>query len=630
MQCLNRIVFLKKILGISAYYHDAAACILVDGKIIAAAQEERFTRIKHDSSFPEHSVRYCLKAANIQLHEIDAIVFYDKPLLKFERLLETYYAYAPQGLSSFISAMPVWLSEKLFLKKHLREGLLKIGTYDKNKIALLFPEHHLSHAASAFYPSAYDEAAILTIDGVGEWTTASIGYGKGKSIQFLKEMHFPHSLGLFYSAVTYFLGFQVNSGEYKVMGLAPYGDPNAEQTKGFVKDLKKHLITINEDGSVWLNQKHYRYAVGLRMLRDKKWEKLLGIPKRKAESPLEQCHANLALAVQMVTEEAVLAMAKEAKKITQSENLCLAGGVALNCVANGKIAEAGIFKNIYVQPAAGDAGGALGAALCAQYLHFNQDRIIDKNCYDSMHGAYLGPAFSNTEVETMAKKFEAKASFYENRDLLNKKIAEFLSQGKVVGWFQDRMEFGPRALGNRSILGDPSDPEMQKTLNLKIKFRESFRPFAPSVLAEKAKEYFALSVDSPYMLMVSKIQAQHQSQYNPDYSLNFKKRLEQKRSTIQAVTHMDYSARVQTVHQETNPKYHNLIAAFEAINGTPILVNTSFNVRGEPLVCTPEDAYRCFMATAMDVLVIQDYVFIKSDQKDANQPEKWQQSFKLD
>lgn len=621
---------MKKILGISAYYHDAAACILMDGKIVAAAQEERFTRIKHDASFPAHAIKYCLKETNTQLNELDAIVFYDKPLLKFERLLETYYAFAPKGLLSFITAMPVWLSEKLFLKKQLYQGLKNIGNFDKQKVKLLFPEHHLSHAASAFYPSSFEEAAVLTVDGVGEWTTASIGYGQGKDITFLKEMHFPHSLGLFYSAVTYFLGFQVNSGEYKVMGLAPYGNPKAEETKNFVHQLKKHLIQINEDGSVWLNQKNYRYAIGLRMLRDRKWEKILGIAKRKAESPLEQSHANLALAVQLITEEAVLAMAKEAKRLTQSENICLAGGVALNCVANGKLAESKLFKNIYIQPAAGDAGGALGAALCAHYLFFDENRLVDSSKYDEMNGAYLGPSFKNEEVQQMIEKFDAKAHLYNNRNPLNQQVAEALSKGKVVGWFQDKMEFGPRALGNRSILGDPRDPEMQKTLNLKIKFRESFRPFAPSVLAEKTKNYFKLQGESPYMLLVAKVDEQVRKEFSEDYNVPFKDRLKQERSSIQAVTHMDYSARVQTVHQNTNPKYYELIATFEKLTGTPLLVNTSFNVRGEPLVCSPEDAYRCFMATAMDLLVIQDYVFIKEEQKDANQPEKWQQSFKLD
>lgn len=623
---------MAKILGISAYYHDSAAALVVDGDIIAAAQEERFTRIKHTPDFPINSIKYCLEEAGLTIDELDAVVFYDKPLLKFERLIQTYYSFAPKGLVSFLKAIPVWLNEKMFLKRNIYNGLAEIENYDKKKLKLLFTEHHLSHAASAYYPSNFENSAILTIDGVGEWTTTSIGLGQGNQIKLLKEMHFPHSVGLLYSAFTYYLGFTVNSGEYKLMGLAPYGNPNSEQTFKFIEKIKSEIVDIKSDGSIWLNQKYFNYATGLRMANDTKWSELFGFPRREGEAELKQEHCNLALAIQTVIEEIVIKMAKEAKRLTNSDNLCLAGGVALNCVANGKLLKEGIFKNIYIQPAAGDAGGALGGALAVDYMYFDTKRETSNNStLDNMKGAYLGPEYSDKEIELNNKKTKAVYTKYEDFSELTELVAEKLSNGNVVGWFQGRMEFGPRALGNRSILGDARNPEMQKKLNLKIKYREGFRPFAPSVLAEDCNEYFDLKTDSPYMLLVSQVQKNRLKELPENYNeMPLWDRLYFTRSDIQSVTHLDFSARIQTVHKETNPRYWELINAFKSLTGYGVIVNTSFNVRGEPIVCTPNDAYRCFMATEMDYLVIGNYVYIKTEQIDWQNSEKWQTKFKMD
>ncbi len=621
---------MKKILGISAFYHDSAAALTIGGKIIAAAQEERFTRDKHTPDFPTNAIKYCLEEAGLSIDELDAIVFYDKPLLKFERLLETYYAFAPKGLVSFLRAIPVWLNEKMFLKKLIHDGLKEIGPYDKKKLKMLFPEHHLSHAASAFYPSPYQEAAILTIDGVGEWSTASLGYGQGTSIKIHKELNFPHSVGLLYSAFTYYLGFTVNSGEYKLMGLAPYGNPEDAETDKFIGIIKKYLVDIKDDGSVWLDQSYYNYSTGLRMVKDDKWEVLFGFPRRGADSDLEQHHCNLALAIQKVTEEIVIKMAKEIKRITGSENLCMAGGVALNCVANGKLLREGIFKNIYIQPAAGDAGGALGAAQAASFMYFGEERVVDgKN--DMMSGSYLGPDYSDKEVDLMNRKVKAVYKKYDDFNDLTKDIAARIAEGGVIGWFQGRMEFGPRSLGNRSILGDARNPEMQKKLNIKIKYREGFRPFAPSVLAEDVKDYFDLDSDSPYMLIVSPVIESRRKKLPDEYhKLSLWDRLYYLRSDVQSITHLDYSARIQTVHKETNPRYWGLISEFKKQTGYALVVNTSFNVRGEPIVCTPHDAYRCFMSTEMDYLVINNFVYSKTEQPDYTNKEKWMVKFKMD
>lgn len=619
-----------KILGISAFYHDSAAAVIHNGKIIAAAQEERFTRIKQDENFPVEAAKFCLEHAGFSIDELDAIVFYDKPLLKFERLLETYYGFAPRGLQSFMAAMPVWIKEKLFLKKILHEELEKVGEYDKKKVKFLFPEHHLSHAASAFYPSPFEEAAILTIDGVGEWATASIGHGKGSDIEILKELRFPHSLGLLYSAFTYYLGFKVNSGEYKLMGLAPYGNPNAEQTQHFIEIIKSELIDLKDDGSVWLNQTYFNYATGLRMVKDDKWATLFGFPKRQSESDLEQMHCNLAMAIQQVTEEAVLKMAQEAKRLTGSKYLVMAGGVALNCVANGKLLKANIFENIFIQPAAGDAGGALGAALATHFIYFKNDRPVGKE--DTMQGAYLGPSYSDKEVELMARKYKAVYTKFEDFETLAEQTADLICNANVIGWHQGRMEFGPRALGNRSILGDPTNTEMQRKINLKIKYRESFRPFAPSVLAEDSSNYFDLEGnDSPYMLLVADVNQVH-CQPIPDnyYDMPLRERLYVLRSDMQAITHIDFSARVQSVHESTNPKYYTLLQKMKAKNGVGMVINTSFNVRGEPIVCTPEDSYRCFMRTEMDYLVINNYLFQKTAQPEWDKKDNWKEEFVLD
>ena len=619
------------ILGVSAFYHDSAAVIIQNDDIIAAAQEERFTRKKQDASFPVNATKYCLEEAGLSIDELDAIVFYDKPLLKFERLLETYYGYSPRGITSFLSSMPVWLKEKMFLKRLMHEELKKVGSYNKKKIKFLFPEHHLSHAASAFYPSPYEDAAILTIDGVGEWATASISHGKGNKIEVLKELHFPHSLGLLYSAFTYYLGFKVNSGEYKLMGLAPYGNQDSEEVKKFIDLIKTELIDIKEDGSLWLNQSYFSYATGLRMINDKKWEALFGVPTRKKESEFEQVHCNLGLAIQIITEEVVLKMATEAKKITGSTNLCLAGGVALNCVSNGKLINSGVFKNVYIQPAAGDAGGALGAALSAYYITFDKARSINGSEQDSMKGSYLGCAFSEKEIEATLKKYKAVFEKQVNFSDVCSQTANHLNDGQIIGWFQGRMEFGPRALGNRSIIGDPRNTEMQKKLNLKIKYRESFRPFAPSVLAEDVGNYFKIEGISPYMLTVQPVKDAIRKKVSDDYqTLPMKEKLYQQRSTLPSITHVDFSARIQTVHKETNPKYWELINIFKQQTGCSLVINTSFNVRGEPIVCTPEDAYRCFMRTEMDYLVLNNYILKKEAQPKWEEKDHWQEEFVLD
>lgn len=621
---------MKKILGISAFYHDSAAALTVGGEVIAAAQEERFTRIKHTPDFPTNAIKYCLEEGGLSIDELDAVVFYDKPLLKFERLLETYYAFAPKGLTSFLKAIPVWLKEKLFIKKLIFDKLKEVEKYDKKKVKLLFPEHHLSHAASSFFASPYKESAILTIDAVGEWSTTTISFGNGNKIEMKKELNFPHSVGLLYSAFTYFLGFTVNSGEYKLMGLAPYGNPNSADIEKYIKIIKTELITIKDDGSIWLNQKYFNYATGLRMIKEAKWAKLFSFPIRKAEADVEQHHCNLAMAIQKVTEEIVTKMAIEAKKVTNSDNLCLAGGVALNCVANGKLLKNGIFKNIYIQPAAGDAGGALGAALAVNYMYFDGERTSDE-VNDKMFGAYLGPDYSEKEIILMNRKVKAVSEKNTNTKKLNSFIACKIAEGNVVGWFQGRMEFGPRALGNRSILGDARNPEMQKKLNLKIKYREGFRPFAPSVLIESYQDFFDLDAASPYMLLVAPVKDSRRKKLPENYhNLPLWERLYYERSDVPSITHLDFSARVQTVHKETNPRYWELINEFKNQTGYGLVINTSFNVRGEPMVCTPHDAYRCFMSTEMDYLVINDFVYCKTEQHDWENKAKWLINFKLD
>lgn len=605
------------ILGISAFYHDAAAALISDGEIIAAAQEERFTRVKHDPSLPVNSIRYCLDEAGIGLEKIDLVVLYDKPVLKFERLLDTYYNFVPHGIASFVTAIPVWIKEKLFLKDLIYKELKKIGPYNPRKQPLLFPEHHLSHAASAYFASPFKEALILTLDGVGEWSTASIALGRGNQIEVLKELRFPHSIGLLYSAFTYYLGFRVNSGEYKLMGLAPYGNPGSPQTQTYIDIIKSQLIDLKDDGSVWLNRKYFSYATGLRMLPGKKWEKLFGFPLRKPESETMQHHCNLAYAIQKVTEEIMLKMVRHGFELAgdrlQTKNLCMAGGVALNCVANGKVVKEGEVEGIFIQPAAGDAGGSLGAALAAWHIYLNKP--FNPQIPDRMKGAFLGPEFHDTDTIRSLKRYKAKYIGFNNDLELCQRIAALLNEGRIVGWVQGRMEFGPRALGNRSILGDARNPEMQKKLNLSIKYRESFRPFAPAVLTEDAQEWFDLSRPSPYMLLIADVLGKHRNSLPSGYNdLPLYDRLYFKRSSVPAITHLDFSARLQTVHHETNPRFHTLISAFRELTGCPVIVNTSFNVRGEPIVCTPTDAYKCFMRTEMDVLVIGNLVFFKEDQ----------------
>jgi len=620
----------KHILGISAFYHDSAAAVVSGGEIIAAAQEERFSRKKHTAEFPDEAVRFCLEFSGLGIDEFDAVVFYDKPLLKFERLLETYYAFAPKGIRSFAKAMPVWLDEKMFIKKRILSHLKALDLGSTKNLKLLFPEHHLSHAASAFYPSPYRHSAILTVDGVGEWCTASIGEGKDGRITILKELNFPHSVGLLYSAFTYYLGFTVNSGEYKLMGLAPYGNPYAGETEQFTNLIKKHLVDIKPDGSIWLNQDYFNYATGLRMVYDTKWRDLFGFPVREAEGEIGQHHCNLALSIQQVTEEIVMKMAGEARRLTGAETLCMAGGVALNCVANGKLLRSGMFKDLYIQPAAGDSGGALGAALAVSNMYFDEPRVFNAG-RDTMKGAYLGPDYSDKEIELTARRAKAVYRKFDDIDALARETASRIAEGKVVGWFQGRMEFGPRALGNRSILGDPRNPEMQKKLNLKIKYREGFRPFAPSVLSDECAKYFELEHDSPYMLLVAPVRENLRRPLPEGFhDMPLWDKLYYPRSELPCITHLDFSARVQTVHSESNPRYWRLLEAFKEITGIGVVVNTSFNVRGEPVVCTPDDAYRCFMSTEMDCLVINDYFFTKEEQPDWQNRKKWRVAFEAD
>ena len=600
-----------KILGISAYYHDSAACLVVDGEVVAAAQEERFTRKKHDQAFPTNAITYCLSAVRCNPEEIDYIVFYDKPFLKFERLLETYLAYAPIGFQSFATALPVWLQDKLFQKSVISNALKNLwGKKIDWSTRLLFSEHHLSHAASAFYPSPFEEAAVLTMDGVGEWTTTSLAVGKGSDLKVLKEIHFPHSLGLLYSAITYYTGFKVNSGEYKVMGLAPYGEPK------YAKLIKDHLIDIKEDGSFALDMSYFNYCTGLTMT-NAKFDQLFGGPRRKEESLLTQREMDLAASIQAVTEEVVIKLARGIQKSTSMKNLCLAGGVALNCVANGKLLREKIFENIWIQPAAGDAGGAVGAALGAYYLMLKQSRIVNHQLQDGMKGSYLGPEYDQAEIEKRLRHAGAKFTTHSDAEI-TELTAQALAEGKAIGWHQGRMEFGPRSLGGRSILADARSPSAQKLLNLKVKYRESFRPFAPSVLREDVNEWFDINVDSPYMLLVADVQKSKRLDMSEDQKQLFGiKKLNVPRSAIPAVTHVDYSARVQTIHQETNPKYHALVSRFKAITGCPVVVNTSFNVRGEPIVCTPEDAFRCLMGTEIEFLVVGNAIMRKEEQDTA-------------
>lgn len=614
------------ILGISAYYHDSAAAIICDGEIIAAAHEERFTRKKHDAGFPEQAVKYVLSEAGIEFKDLAAVAFYDKPFIKFERLIETYHAFAPKGLVSFLSSVPVWIKDKLFMKKMLKDEFKKFGNA---KIPVLFPEHHLSHGASAFYPSPFEDAAILTIDGVGEWATTTIGHGVGNNITMLRELHFPHSLGLLYSAFTYYTGFAVNSGEYKLMGLAPYGNPDSEKTKEYKRKTLETLVDVREDGSILLNMDYFNYATGLKMTNNAKWTALFGLPPRNPESDITQEYMDMALAIQQITEEVVIKLARAAKELTKSDYLVMAGGVALNCVANGKLLKEGIFKDIWIQPASGDAGGALGAAYAGWYIWKGERRTVDKS--DSMKGAYLGPSYDDKSVLNTIRKYNAAYTHYDNFDALTKKVAAELADGKVIGWFQGRMEYGPRALGSRSILGDARNPEMQKKMNLKIKYREGFRPFAPSVLEEYIDEYFDLDRPSPYMLLVTPVQPKRWNKVPENYNnLALYDRLYFLRSDIPSVTHIDYSARIQSVSKKTNPRYWDLINEFRNQTGYGLLVNSSFNVRGEPIVCTPDDAFRCFMRTEMDFLVVGDFVFDKTKQEKLLNDSNWKEEFKLD
>ena len=596
------------ILGISAFYHDSAACLIKDGKIIAAAQEERFTRKKHDSSFPCHAIEYCLKEASIKTSEINDVVFYEKPFLKFERLIETYLAFAPKGFFSFLISMPLWIKEKLFQKTNIINQLNILLGDDVNwEERLLFSEHHLSHAASAFYPSPFENAAVLTLDGVGEWTTTSLAVGKGKELNVLKEIHFPHSLGLLYSAFTYYIGFKVNSGEYKVMGLAPYGEP---RYCGLIKDK---LIKIANDGSFRLDMSYFDFAVGLTMT-NKKFDKLFDGPPREFESELTQKDMDIAASIQKVVEEIIVKLGKDISDKTGEKNLCLAGGVALNCVANGVLSREKIFEKIWIQPAAGDAGGALGAALCVWYLHHLNDRKLSEN-RDEMKGSYLGPEFSNEEIKESLNNLGAKYVELSDDDLILR-VARALTEGKAIGWMQGRMEFGPRALGARSILADPRSPNTQKQLNLKVKYRENFRPFAPSIISEYKKDWFDSEEDSPYMLLVANVNENKRYEIDKDdLDLLGLDKLKIIRSSVPAITHIDYSARIQSVHEDTNPKYHALISKFKEMTGCPIVVNTSFNVRGEPIVCSPVDAFRCFMGTEIDILAIGNYLLIKTEQE---------------
>ncbi|MBN9471555.1 MAG: carbamoyltransferase [Bosea sp.] len=609
-----------RVLGISGLYHDSAAALVVDGRIEAAAQEERFTRKKHDAEFPKHAVEYCLSVAGCGLDQLDAVVFYDKPFIKFERLLETYLSFAPRGFQSFKMAMPLWLREKLFQKQIIAKELKKLSPgFDVGK--LLFTEHHLSHAASAFYPSPFEEAAILTMDGVGEWATMTLAIGKGKDLKVHKELHFPHSLGLLYSAVTYYIGFKVNSGEYKVMGLAPYGEPR------FAQLMLEKLVDLKEDGSFHLDQSYFNYGVGLTMTNDK-FAALFGEPVRGPEQLLTQFHMDMAASIQAVTEEIVLRLARSVRAETGMKNLCLAGGVALNCVANGKLLREGIFEGLWIQPAAGDAGGALGAALAGYHLFHGKPREVPE-AGDAMRGSYLGPSFSTAEIEAELTAAGAKFAVLDDAALIEA-TAQGLADGKAVGWMQGRMEFGPRALGGRSILGDPRSPAMQKTLNLKVKYRESFRPFAPSVLREDVADWFDLDGDSPYMLLVADVREELRREMTAQEKALFGiDKLNVPRSSIPAVTHVDYSARIQTVHEATNPRYHRLISRFKVLTGCPVVVNTSFNVRGEPIVCNATDAFRCFMGSEIELLVVGNCILRKEDQDPALKLD-YKDAFELD
>lgn len=610
------------ILGISAYYHDSAAAILQSGKIIAAAQEERFSRKKHDARFPVNAIGSCLDVGNMSLSDIDYIVFYDKPLLKFERLLETYLAHAPIGIRSFIQAMPIWLKEKLYLKTVLKNEFISLGLSKSKLPPLLFTEHHQAHAASAFFPSPYKKAAVLCLDGVGEWATSSVWLGDGNKLTPQWQLDFPHSLGLLYSAFTYFTGFKVNSGEYKLMGLAPYGKPKYAQT------ILDNLIDLKPDGTFQLNMKYFNYPVGLTMTNNK-FAKLFGGPKRAAEATLTQREMDIAASIQVVTEEIVLRIARTVRKELDVDYLCLAGGVALNCVSNGRLLREKIFKDIWIQPAAGDAGGALGAAYSVWHEYLNNPRQAD-NISDSMEGAYLGTKSTNDEIKTYLDSIEAPCKYLPDEELLPK-VAQILAKENVVGWFQGRMEFGPRALGGRSIIGDPRSPKMQSIMNLKIKYRESFRPFAPSILHERVADYFGIDQASPYMLLVDFVNSEFRLPLTDEQEKLFGiEKLNVVRSKLPAITHLDYSARIQTVHPETNPRYYNLLKEFDKLTACPILVNTSFNVRGEPLVCSPEDAYQCFMRTEMDYLVLENCIISKSEQPEAAKDEAWKQEFELD
>ena len=610
------------ILGISAFYHDSAACLLKDGEIVAAAQEERFTRKKHDAGFPTHAIQYCLMEAGIAAKDIDNVVFYEKPFVKFERLLETYLAFAPKGFTSFAKAMPVWIKDKLFQKSALIKELK--STLDESvdwRERFLFSEHHLSHAASAYYPSPFDSAAVLTLDGVGEWTTTSLAIGKGSDLKVVKEIHFPHSLGLLYSAFTYYTGFKVNSGEYKVMGLAPYGEPR------YADLIREKLITVADDGSFQLDMSYFDYATGLTMT-NKKFDELFGGPPRTSETELTQREMDLAASVQKVTEGIVLELARGIAKETGERNLCIAGGVALNCVANGFLLREKIFENIWIQPAAGDAGGALGAALSTWYLHHNKTRVTATK-RDAMKGSYLGPEFTDNEIETELIACGARFKKLSEAEMIEE-VASALADVKAVGWMQGRMEFGPRALGGRSIIADPRSPVMQKQLNLKVKYRESFRPFAPSVLREDVGDWFKHETDSPYMLFVADVQNDKRRTMTEEEEALFGiDKLNVPRSSVPAITHVDYSARIQTVHAETNPKYHAVISKFKAKTGCPLVVNTSFNVRGEPIICSPKDAFKCFMGTEMDVLAVGNYLLYKEQQDEALK-ENYEERYELD
>jgi len=610
------------ILGISAYYHDSGACLLHNGEIIAAAQEERFTRKKHDAGFPTNAIKYCLKEAGIAAKDIDNVVYYEKPFVKFERLLETYLAFAPKGFTSFAKAMPTWIKDKLFQKsaliKELKSTLNESVDWHER---LLFSEHHLSHAASAYYPSPFDSAAVLTLDGVGEWTTTSLAIGKGSDLQVVKEIHFPHSLGLLYSAFTYYTGFKVNSGEYKVMGLAPYGEPR------YADLIREKLIKVADDGSFQLDMSYFDYATGLTMT-NKKFDALFGGPPRTSETELTQREMDLAASVQKVTEDIVLELARGIAKETGERNLCLAGGVALNCVANGILLREKIFDNIWIQPAAGDAGGALGAALSTWYLHHNKERVVSTE-RDAMKGAYLGPEFTDNEIENELTNCGANFKKLSEAEMIDE-VASALANEKAVGWMQGRMEFGPRALGGRSIIADPRSPVMQKQLNLKVKYRESFRPFAPSILREDVGDWFEHDTDSPYMLLVADVESDKRRAMTEEEEKLFGiDKLNVPRSTVPAITHVDYSARIQTVHADTNPKYHAVISKFKEKTGCPLVVNTSFNVRGEPIICTPADAFKCFMGTEMDVLAVGNYVLYKELQDEALK-ENYEERYELD